>query len=66
MTDKICFEDSLKELENIVKQLEGEDCTLEESIELFSKGVELVKRCNFGLNEAKLKIEALKRDEEKI
>ncbi len=57
------FEDSLKELENIVKQLENDNCTLEESIELFSKGVELVKSCNNSLNSAKLKIETLKTEE---
>ncbi len=60
MADNISFESNLKELENIVKQLEEDDCTLDESIELFSRGVELVKKCNNSLNNAKLKIETLK------
>ena len=60
MADNISFETSLNELENIVKKLEEDNCTLDESIELFSRGVELVKNCNNCLNSAKLKIETLK------
>lgn len=60
MADNISFETNLKELENIVKQLEEDNCTLDQSIKLFSKGVELVKNCNNSLNNAKLKIETLK------
>lgn len=53
------FESSLSELEKIVAQLENGDATLDESLELFSKGVELTKQCNAFLSDAKLKITEL-------
>lgn len=59
MSDKISFEKSLAELEIIVAELEKEDCTLTDAIELFEKGVILTKTCNEQLNAAKLKIDML-------
>ena len=35
------FESALTELEHLVKQLENGDLTLEKSLELFERGVEL-------------------------
>lgn len=51
------FENSLKELENIVNILEKGECTLDESVKLFEKGVNLAKQCNDTIKNAKLKIE---------
>ena len=53
------IKECLKELEKVVATLEKGECTLDESIELFSKGVELTKLCNDRLNEAKLQIKQL-------
>lgn len=50
------FEDSLKELEEIVKKLENGETTLEESMTLFEKGVLLTKNCRKMLDEAQLKV----------
>ena len=50
------FEESLKELEEIVKKLENGETTLEESMELFEKGVVLTKNCRKLLDEAQLKV----------
>ena len=59
MSEKLSFEENLKELEKIVEQLESNDCPLEKAIELFSVGAEKVKVCSELLNEAKLKIETI-------
>jgi exodeoxyribonuclease VII small subunit len=53
------FENSLKELEEIVHQLESEDLPLEKAIALFEKGTTLSKTCSKTLDEAEKKIEVL-------
>lgn len=53
------FENSLKELEEIVQQLESEDLPLEKAIALFEKGTQLSSTCNTTLGEAEKKIEVL-------
>lgn len=50
------FNQKLARLEEIVKILEGGDCSLEKSIELFEEGVELTKHCNKILEKARQKI----------
>ena len=51
------FEHALNELERIVQELEKEDVSLERSIELYQKGVELSKECSDLLEKAELKIQ---------
>ena len=53
------FESSLKELEQIVQQLEGGDLPLERSLELFEQGVRLSRECQRRLDEAEHKVEIL-------
>jgi exodeoxyribonuclease VII small subunit len=53
------FEDSLKELENIVTQLEQGDLALEDSIKLFEKGVGLSAACKQELDDAEGKVQML-------
>ena len=50
------FEKSLSELENIIKKLESEDVSLDESIALFEKGVVLSNECRKTLEKAENKI----------
>ncbi len=59
MEMKISFEQSIKELEDIVKQLEKGELSLEESIDFFQKGVELSKLCSKMLDEAEQKVSIL-------
>lgn len=59
MSEKPDFETALKSLEDVVAKLEKGDCTLEESITLFEKGMESVKACTDALKEAEIKITAL-------
>ena len=47
------FEELLKELEIIVKELESGNLSLEESISKYQKGIELSNQCKKMLEEAK-------------
>lgn len=53
------FENSLKELERIVRRLEDGDSSLEESLKLFEDGVKLARECQKRLNQAERRIEIL-------
>ena len=56
------FEDALTRLEEIVRNLESGDLTLEESLENFEEGMKLTKLCNDRLDSAQKKIETLLKD----
>ena len=56
------FEASLAELEQIVAKLEGGDLPLEESLELFEKGIKLSRECRERLTKAERRIEILMKD----
>ena len=57
------FETSLDELEKVVKQLESGDLTLDRSLELFSRGMQLSDSCRKQLEEAETRVEMLIRKE---
>ena len=57
--NKIDFEKSLAELENIISKLEANDTTLEASIELFEKGIKHITDCKTALSVAENKIISL-------
>lgn len=59
MSKTIHFEQSVTDLENIVKQLEKGELTLEESLKQFEKGISLARLCQDALNQAEQKIETL-------
>lgn len=56
---EVCFEENLKELEEIVKKLEGGDVNLDEMLELFEQGIARTKECNSQLKNAEQKINIL-------
>jgi exodeoxyribonuclease VII small subunit len=58
------FEGSLKRLEEIVAELEGNKLALEQSLEVFEEGVKLVRFCAGRLDEAERRIEILLADKE--
>lgn len=53
------FEQSLKQLEAIVAQMERGDIPLEESVKLFEEGTKLAEECKQQLAEAEGKVEIL-------
>jgi exodeoxyribonuclease VII small subunit len=56
------FEESLKELEQIVTQLEEGDLALEESLKLFEDGVRLSRECRERLTAAERRIDVLMKE----
>ena len=63
---KNSFENSIKQLEEIVEKIESGGANLEESISLYEKGIELKNFCEKRLKEAELKIKKIKSEEGKI
>lgn len=59
MTKTIPFEQSIADLEDIVKQLEKGELSLEDSLKQFEKGISLARKCQDVLNQAEQKIEML-------
>ncbi|HOP92922.1 MAG TPA: exodeoxyribonuclease VII small subunit [Acetivibrio thermocellus] len=59
---KKSFEESLKELEEIVKQLEKGELPLDESIEMFQKGMMLSKDLSKMLDEMEKRVSILIED----
>ncbi len=58
------FEDSIKELEKIVKVLENGEPSLDESLKKFEDGISLIKVCQKELESAENKIKDLTEDGE--
>ncbi len=50
------FESNLKELEELVKELEGGNVPLEDAIKKYTYAMELAKNCSEKLNDATAKV----------
>jgi len=65
LNDELDFETAFNRLEEIVRKLENDEISLEESLELFQEGVKLYRFCREKLEKAKLKVmDVLKEMEE--
>ena len=53
------FEDTIKQLEEIVKELESDELDLDSSVEKFEKGMQHSKQCTKILEEAEKRITIL-------
>lgn len=58
------FEEALKKLEAIVRELEEGELTLEKSLSRYEQGVRLARFCNAKLEEAEKRIEMLQTNED--
>jgi exodeoxyribonuclease VII small subunit len=58
------FEESLKRLQAIVEKLERGDLPLEQAMESFTEGMQLVQVCHQKLEEAEKKVQILVRDQQ--
>lgn len=63
MTQPKTFEEKIAKLEEIVKALDSNEVTLEESLELYQTGVKLTKECQSILKNAELRVEELHRED---
>ena len=57
--NKLDFEKNLGELEEVIEKLENGECSLEESIDLFEKGIKYTKQCRTALDNAQKRITEL-------
>ena len=57
--NKINFEKTFSELENLVNQMEDGNLSLEESLACFERGMILTKDCQQALTEAEQKVKIL-------
>ncbi|MGW7975922.1 exodeoxyribonuclease VII small subunit [Staphylococcus xylosus] len=57
------FEEMMKELENIVQKLDNENVSLEESLNLYQRGMKLSATCDETLKDAEKKVNELMADE---
>ncbi|MCF7968813.1 MAG: exodeoxyribonuclease VII small subunit [Methylococcaceae bacterium] len=53
------FEESLSELEQLIERMEQGNLPLEESLQLFERGVQLTRSCQKSLKEAEQKVSIL-------
>lgn len=57
----LSFEDGLRQLEAIVKEMESGELPLERAVELFERGMKLSDACRKQLEEAETRVEILMR-----
>lgn len=50
------IEETFEELDKLLKCLEGDELTLEESFETYAKGLSLVKQCREKIDEVEKKV----------
>lgn len=62
MSQELKFEQALAQLEEIVAKIEQGKISLEESIDQYAKGTELVEKCRSILDSAERKIQVLSRN----
>ena len=60
------YEKKIDQLEQIVKELEGGKISLDESVALFEKGVEITKECFTALGKYKGKIAVVQGEIDKL
>lgn len=60
--DQLSYKEASQELELIIRALEGGDLELEESLESYARGVELIKSLRSRLESAEQQVKVLMRD----
>ncbi len=53
------FENAIKELEQIVEQLEDSELSLDDALKFFERGIKLSQLCSAKLDDAEHKVEKL-------
>ena len=60
---ELSFEESIKELTNIVGKIEQGQIPLQDSLQQYERGMALIKHCRTILNKAEKRIEKITREE---
>ena len=66
MKNDMKFEEAIASLEDIVKKLESNSFTLDESLGAFEEAVKLVKLCNRRLEDAEARVRILTEGDDSI
>ncbi|MDA8441158.1 MAG: exodeoxyribonuclease VII small subunit [Peptococcaceae bacterium] len=59
---RLSYEEAVKNLEKVIRALEVGEVPLEQALELFQEGIQLVKICSGKLEEAEKRIQILMED----
>ncbi|WP_221774350.1 exodeoxyribonuclease VII small subunit [Puniceicoccus vermicola] len=62
--EKFSYEEAYGQLQEIVSRLEEDEPSLDDLVKDYEKGMKLLKTCHKRLNEAALRIEKVREDEE--
>ena len=62
--DEKTLETAFEELEEVLKKLEEEDITLEESFDLYQEGMKLLKYCNKSIDKVEKQLSFRRNNEE--
>jgi len=63
-TEDLSYEAAYGQLQEIVSHLEDDEPTLDDLVKDYERGMKLLKTCHKRLNEAALRIEKVREDEE--
>ena len=63
-TGKLSIEETFEQLELLIKQLEGDQLTMEQSFEAYAQGLKLIKECRAAIDEIEQKVMVLEADGE--
>ena len=61
--DKLSFEEAISQLTNIVEKIEQGEIPLQDSLQQYEKGMELIKHCRTILQKAEQRIEKISKEE---
>lgn len=64
MTKEKSLEGAFEELENIIKQLEDKNISLEDSFQIYDQGMKLLKYCNEKIDKVEKKMMIISEDGE--
>ena len=59
MEQQLTMEQNFEEIEQIIEQLEAKDVSLEDSCQLYQKGMEHIRQCNELMNQVEKKVQML-------
>ncbi len=62
LAEKFIYEEAIAELEKIVDRLSTGKCSLDDSLELYTRGVKLANECDKKLSEVEKKIAVINKD----
>lgn len=66
MSKKVSFEESISKVEKIIDKLQSGDMELDDSIEEFKQGLDLINQAQEKLDKATLKVQKIIKDNNKI